>query len=83
MIDIYETVSVCCNAETIQAFNMRTKSVRPACVKCNTFCQIAEVCAYCHGTGEVVGDEEDGEGHTNRGVLINKCRCQYKEPFEE
>lgn len=35
------------------------------------------VCEWCEGTGEVATDEDDGEGHTMRGVGTKKCICQY------
>lgn len=35
-----------------------------------------ERCEHCHGTGEVATDEDDGEGHTMRGVGTQKCICQ-------
>ncbi len=37
-----------------------------------------EVCGYCDGTGELAADEDDGEGHTQRGVGTQKCICQIK-----
>ena len=37
-------------------------------------------CEYCGGTGEVSVDEQDGEGHTMRGVGSQKCICRIKEP---
>lgn len=33
-------------------------------------------CAECGGTGEVATDEDDGEGHTMRGVGSQPCICQ-------
>lgn len=36
-----------------------------------------EKCEWCEGTGEVVVDEDDGEGHTMRGVGTRKCICQF------
>lgn len=39
-----------------------------------------EVCEWCEGTGEVATDEEDGEGHTMRGVGTRKCICQSSRP---
>jgi len=38
-----------------------------------------DVCEYCNGTGEIATDEDDGEGHTMRGVGTRKCICQSKE----
>jgi hypothetical protein len=35
-----------------------------------------ERCEHCHGDGEVATDEDDGEGHTMRGVGSQKCICQ-------
>ncbi len=35
-----------------------------------------ERCEHCHGEGEVATDEDDGEGHTMRGVGSQKCICQ-------
>lgn len=35
-----------------------------------------ERCEHCHGSGEVATDEDDGEGHTMRGVGTQKCICQ-------
>jgi len=32
-------------------------------------------CAECGGTGEIATDEDDGEGHTARGVGTKKCLC--------
>lgn len=32
----------------------------------------------CDGSGEVACDEEDGEGHTMRGVGTEKCDCRKK-----
>lgn len=37
-----------------------------------------EVCTDCYGTGIVATDEDDGEGHTMRGVGESKCICQVK-----
>lgn len=43
-----------------------------------------EVCADCHETGEVSMDEDDGEGHTMRGVGTRPCPCRAKlEPEHE
>jgi hypothetical protein len=33
-------------------------------------------CEICGDTGEVPCDEEDGEGHTMRGVSTRKCICR-------
>ena len=44
-----------------------------------TFDEATEECEYCGGTGEVATDEDDGEGHTMRGVGSQKCICQSKE----
>lgn len=30
----------------------------------------------CDGSGEISVDEDDGEGHTARGVGTRKCECQ-------
>lgn len=35
-----------------------------------------ERCEHCFGSGEVATDEDDGEGHTMRGVGTQKCICQ-------
>jgi hypothetical protein len=37
-------------------------------------------CELCGGTGEISTDEQDGEGHTMRGVGTQKCICRVKEP---
>jgi len=34
------------------------------------------ICDDCDGEGEVSTDEDDGEGHTMRGVGLRKCHCQ-------
>lgn len=36
-------------------------------------------CSECDGTGEVPADEDDGQGHTMRGVGTQKCICQIKD----
>lgn len=38
--------------------------------------KLQEVCAECHGTGEISLDEDDGEGHTARGVGSKPCPCR-------
>lgn len=35
-----------------------------------------QMCEDCEDTGEVSVDEEDGEGHTMRGVGTQKCHCK-------
>lgn len=35
-----------------------------------------EECEYCGGTGEVPTDEDDGEGHIQRGVGTRMCICR-------
>lgn len=42
-----------------------------------------KVCEMCGGTGEVLLDEDDGSGHTMKGVAVEICYCQLKEIFEE
>lgn len=32
----------------------------------------------CDGSGEIPADEDDGEGHTMRGVGTQKCLCKAK-----
>lgn len=44
------------------------------CSRCNKVCELVEVCAYCLGTGEIAYDEDDGEGHSARGVDVQPCR---------
>jgi hypothetical protein len=42
------------------------------------------VCEECGGTGEISTDEDDGEGHTMRGVGTRPCPlCKHKEPTED
>lgn len=50
------------------------------CSKCKEKCEVEEVCAFCLGDGEVSTDEQDGEGHTMRGVGTQTCPCSVKEP---
>lgn len=33
-------------------------------------------CDICHDTGFVLTDEDDGEGHTARGVGTRPCLCE-------
>lgn len=47
------------------------------CGDCLEHCEY--VCEMCEGTGEVSVDEDDGEGHTMRGVGTQKCLCQIKD----
>lgn len=35
-------------------------------------------CAECGGTGKVDCDEDDGEGHTQRGVGERMCMCRVE-----
>lgn len=35
-----------------------------------------DMCGECEDTGEIATDEEDGEGHTMRGVGTRKCPCK-------
>ena len=42
-----------------------------------------EVCELCGGTGEITTDEDDGEGHIQRGVGTRKCICQIEHDEEE
>lgn len=43
------------------------------CEKCQDSCEVEEVCGECLGTKKVATDEDDGEGHTMRGVGEQKC----------
>ena len=53
----------------------------------NGFCegcgQPAEIrkfdCEICQDTGEVSTDEDDGEGHIQRGVGTQKCECRFND----
>ena len=45
---------------------------------------IEVVCSECRGTGEISVDEDDGQGHTMRGVGTQKCICKSKpEPDDQ
>lgn len=35
-----------------------------------------ERCEWCHGSGEVATDVDDGEGHLMHGVGSEKCQCR-------
>lgn len=37
-------------------------------------------CEWCGGEGVIATDEDDGEGHTMRGVGSQKCICQVSSP---
>ena len=43
-------------------------------------CGEKKVCEICGGSGEVSCDEDDGEGHMQRGVGTEKCECKISEP---
>lgn len=64
-------ISKCCGAEVREVY-----CYEHVCKKCNRLCQVEEVCEYCLGTGEIPTDEDDGEGHTARGVGTRKCFCR-------
>jgi hypothetical protein len=36
-------------------------------------------CEFCGGTGIIVTDESDGEGHMQKGVGEQKCICKKNE----
>jgi hypothetical protein len=40
-------------------------------------------CPECEGTGVVYLDEDDGEGHSARGVISEPCLCQRKVKIEQ
>lgn len=42
-----------------------------------------EKCEICDGSGYVQVDVDDGEGHTMKGVGVEKCICQEVDEFEE
>lgn len=69
-------VSKCCGVEVKEIENDEGYM----CPKCNTPCftGIKIVCAYCLGTGVIHSDEDDGEGHTMRGVGVEKCHCKRR-----
>jgi len=37
---------------------------------------LEEICDDCRGEGVVATDEDDGEGHTMRGVGSEPCHCK-------
>lgn len=37
---------------------------------------LEEVCEFCLGDGEVSVGFDDGEGHTQHGVILEKCICK-------
>ena len=43
-----------------------------------------QLCELCGGTGEIATDEDDGEGHTLRGVNSELCpKCHTKRSAED
>ncbi len=42
-----------------------------------------EVCEHCLGTGVIVEDGDDGEGHATRGTESRKCICQLKDDEDD
>lgn len=68
----------------MEEYEIYTQRKGYKCLKCFKECDIKEVCEWCRGSGEISTDEEDGEGHTMRGVGTEKCPCQIEEDeFEE
>lgn len=65
-------VSKCCRVEATEG---EEHGVEWFCGKCRKPCEVEEVCAWCLGEGEYSTDEDDGEGHTMRGVGTAKCPC--------
>lgn len=77
-------VSHCCKARLIDDFKENFWDHDDpieiyTCETCKQECDVEEVCDDCLGTGEIVTDEDDGEGHVMRGVGNRKCHCQTKE----
>lgn len=49
------------------------------CAVCESEYSDADECEWCGGTGEVMVDAEDGEGHTMRGAGgFKKCTCKLE-----
>lgn len=43
----------------------------------NMLIESGQMCGECEDTGEISTDEDDGEGHTMRGVGSAKCPCKF------
>jgi hypothetical protein len=73
----YETtkVSYCCKKEFLKGYSQEDIYTCPGCKRS---CEAVEVCANCLGTKNVPEDEEDGEGHTMRGVGMVQCQACRK-----
>lgn len=73
-------ISKCCKAEVSNYCDAEdTCRTLHMCNRCGFDCEVTKVCMYCLGTGKISIDEEDGEGHTMRGVGEQRCYCQIKE----
>lgn len=71
-------ISKCCRVEAREDYKPHPRDKHEdidiwVCTKCEKECEVEEVCGFCLGTGEVSVDEDDGEGHTARGVGTRKC----------
>ena len=75
-------ISKCCKVEVPEA-DEENNGVLWLCPKCKNECEVEEVCAYCLGTKEEVYDEDDGEGHMQRGVGSRPCPHCRPEPSYE
>ena len=80
-------ISVCCRTEVTEDYKPDTRDKYEdidiyICNKCKQECKVETVCADCLGTGEIVYDEDDGEGHLQRGVGTRKCNSSFHEPAD-
>lgn len=61
-------ISKCCKAEVYDG-----EGFGYDCSKCEKHCEVESVCPICFGTGEICEDEDDGEGHSAKGVNVRQC----------
>ena len=40
------------------------------------------ICEYCGGSGILIIDGHDGEGHWESGVDIRKCICKIEQEYD-
>lgn len=70
-------ISTCCKAEAYEDDEHYTDENKYKCSKCKRRCEIAKVCAYCLGTGEVGAMEKVYPGEApEANIGTRKCHCK-------